>query len=249
MTPNHQTRSGSRLNGMSMALLMLASLQVYAQQPPGLTQAVMDPDYIDKADRDYVAFSAVLNEFRSVRLILLRASGVPQNIGSEALDIFPMTAQTYSVSFTLGTYITEMFRTELRYGTGVRDDTFKGALDVNFHYWLNWYIGATYPVTEYASVYAQYGLSHYSADVTRRQIKIVEDFDADGNGGEVIVEPDPETIHPGLFETSFSTSWLLGMDYHLFDTTYLAMEYGRLLKDTETNIKVYQANLQLRYEF
>jgi hypothetical protein len=27
------------------------------------------------------------------------------------------------------------------------------------------------------------------------------------------------------------------------------MEYGRLLKDTETNIKIYQANLQLRYEF
>lgn len=230
-----------------MALLMLVSVQVYAQQPPGLAQAMMDPDFIEKADRDYVAFSAVLNEFRSVRLILNRVSGL--NPGSKALDIFPMTAQTYSVSFTWGTYITEMFRTELRYGTGVRDDSFRGALDVNFHYWLNWYIGATYPVTDYASVYAQYGLSHYSADVTRRQIKITEPQDANGNGGEVTVEPDPKTIHPGLFETSFSTSWLLGLDYHLFDTTYLAMEYGRLLKDTETNIKVYQANLQLRYEF
>lgn len=230
-----------------MALLLLTSISSHAQQPGFVETVIRDPDYVEKADRDYVAFSAVLNEFRSVRLILNRVGGL--NPGSKALDIFPMTAQTYSVSFTWGTYITEMFRTELRYGTGIRDDSFRGALDVNFHYWLNWYIGATYPVTDYASVYAQYGLSHYSADVTRRQIKIVEPQDQNGNGGNAVVEPDPKTIHPGLFETSFSTSWLLGLDYHLFDTTYLAMEYGRLLRDTETNIKVYQANLQLRYEF
>ncbi|MFT6030978.1 MAG: hypothetical protein ACI8O8_002726, partial [Oleiphilaceae bacterium] len=30
---------------------------------------------------------------------------------------------------------------------------------------------------------------------------------------------------------------------------YLAFEYGRLLKDTASNIKVYQAGSQLRYEF
>lgn len=247
MTPNHRTRRCSRLIGISMALLMLASFPTHAQKPSGFAEVIKDPDFIEKADRDYVAFSTVLNEFRSVRLILNRVSGL--NPGSKALDIFPMTAQTYSVSFTWGTYITEMFKTELRYGTGVRDDSFRGALDVNINYWLNWYIGATYPVTEYASAYAQYGLSHYSADVTRRQIKIVDQPDQNGNGGDVVVEPDPKTIHPGLFETSFSTSWLLGIDLNLFDTTYLAMEYGRLLKDSETNIKVYQANLQLRYEF
>ena len=52
-----------------------------------------------------------------------------------------------------------------------------------------------------------------------------------------------------LFGTSFSTSWLLGLDLHLVNTWYLAFEYGRLLKDTDTNIKVYQAGAYLRYEF
>jgi hypothetical protein len=248
MTLNHRTRSFSGLNGISMVLLILASVLTHAQQPQEFAQPVIrDPDYVEKADRDYVALSAALNEFRSVRLILKRVGG--NNPNTTAQDFFPLTAQTYGMSFTWGTYITEMFRTEIRYGTGIRDDSFRGALDVNINYWLNWYIGATYPVTEYASVYAQYGLSHYEADVTRRQIRIKEAGDADGNLGYVTLEPDKKTIHPGLFETSFSTSWLLGLDLHLFDTTYLAMEYGRLLRDTETNIKVYQANLQLRYEF
>jgi hypothetical protein len=56
-------------------------------------------------------------------------------------------------------------------------------------------------------------------------------------------------MEEGLFGTSFSTSWLLGLDFHLVDTWYLALEYGRLLKDTDSNIKVYQAGTYLRYEF
>ena len=246
--PNLRSRSFSLVHGISIALLMLTSVLAHAQQPPGIMQAIMDPDFVEKADRDYVAFSAVLNEFRSFRLKLVKSAG-QDGAGDEVSDIFPLTAQTYSASVTWGTYITEMFRTELRYGTGVRDDSFRGSLDVNFHYWLNWYIGGSYPITEYMSAYALYGLSHYDADVTRRQTIFNQPLDEEGNSGDVVVEPDPESIPDDLFDNSFSTSWLLGMDLHLFDTTYLAMEYGRLLRDTHTNIKVYQANLQLRYEF
>lgn len=228
-------------------MLLMISLKAHAQ-PPGITQVIADPDFVEKEDRSYVALSTVLNEFRSVRLILIKSDG-QNGAGNEVSDIFPLTAQTYSVSLTWGTYITDMFRTELRYGTGVRDDSFRGSLDVNFNYWLNWYIGGSLPVTEYMSAYALYGLSHYDADVTRRQTIFNQPLDEDGNVGDVVVEPDRKTIPDDFFGTRFSTSWLLGVDVHLFDTTYLAMEYGRLLKDTETNIKVHQANLQIRYEF
>lgn len=247
--PNLRSRSFSLVHGISIALLMLTSVLAHAQQPPGVTQAMLDPDYVEKADRSYVAFSAVLNEFRSFRLILTEVGG--ESDGNVVFDRFPMTAQTYSASFSWGTYITEMFRTELRYGTGVRDDSFMNSVDVNLNYWLNWYIGGSYPITEYMSAYAMYGLSHYDADVTKRQTLFEKSLtsDIDDSFGTIVVQPDPDTIPDDLFGTSFSTSWLLGMDLHLFGTTYLAMEYGRLLKDTETNIKVYQANLQLRYEF
>lgn len=246
--PNLRSRSFLLVHGISIALLMLTSVLAHAQQPPGVTQAMLDPDYVEKADRSYVAFSAVLNEFRSFRLILTEVGG--ESDGEEVFDRFPMTAQTYSVSFSWGTYITEMFRTELRYGTGVREDSFMNSVDVNLNYWLNWYIGGSYPITDYLSAYALYGLSHYDADVTRRQTIFNKPLSLDAvTFGPVVVQPDPESIHDDLFGTSFSTTWLLGMDLHLFGTTYLAMEYGRLLKDTETNIKVYQGNLQLRYEF
>lgn len=227
---------------ISAALLMLFSALSFAQ--PGIPQEVLKRGTA-KTDREYYSFSVALNEFRSVRLILTEVGGSNDVL----FDRFPMSAQTYSISFGWGTYITEHFKTELRYGTGVRDDSFLNALDVNFNYWFNWYIGAAYPLTDDISGYVMYGLSHYDADVTRRQIIYNRPIDQEGNAGDVVVQPDPETIPDKLFGTSFSTSWLIGLDYRLFDTTYLAFEYGRLLRDTDTNIKVYQANLQLRYEF
>lgn len=203
------------------------------------------------ADRTYVAFGIALNEFRSINLVLASDITFDRDglIEEKVRDsFFPLTAQTYATSFTLGTYITDNFKTELRYGMGIRDDTLMEAMDININYWLNWYIGPSYPVTDYMTAYALYGVSHYDADVTRRERKlavtnnqnITETYD---------VQPSRLEMEEDLFGTSFSTSWLLGIDFHLVDQWYLAVEYGRLLRDTDTNIKVYQAGTYLRYIF
>lgn len=193
-------------------------------------------------DRDYISVGIALNEFRSVELVLEDRSG---NVRDRD---FPLTAQTYATSFTLGTYITEHFKTELRAGMGAVDDTLKEAMDININYWFNWYIGPTYPVTDYMSAYALIGLSHYDADVTRREIELFIPT-GDTAASTQIVSPSTTEMEEDLFGTSFSTSWLLGVDFHLVDSWYLAFEYGRLLRDTDTNIKVYQAGSYLRYEF
>ena len=102
-------------------------------------------------DKDYVVFGVAFNEFRSVELILEGENGLVEK------TYFPLTAQTYAASFTLGTYITENFKTELRAGTGVVDDTLEEALDVNLNYWFNWYFGPTSTITDYMSGYALFG--------------------------------------------------------------------------------------------
>jgi len=195
-------------------------------------------------DRDYIAFGVAFNEFRSVELVLVRSSN-----GDFVDSSFPLTAQTYATSFTLGTYITENFKTELRAGTGIIDDTLEEAMDININYWLNWYIGPTYPITDYMSGYALIGLSHYDADVTRREVDFFSPADGLQQPGTIPARPSTTDMEKDLFGTSFSTSWLLGLDFHLVDTWYLALEYGRLLKDTDTNIKVYQAGAYIRYVF
>jgi len=204
-----------------------------------------------KAGKSYASFGLALNEFRSVDLVFVTGAGL--NRFGERVEvfqesIFPLTAQTYGAAVTLGTYITDYFKTEVRFGKGIRKDTLEKALDVNLNYWFNWYIGATYPVTSYMSAYALYGVSFYDADVTRYEIAktYFSDF---GAGSQVIVQPSTLDMEEDLFGTKFSQSWLLGLDFHLVGQWFLAFEYGRLLKDDDSNIKIYQAGSYLRYEF
>jgi len=204
-----------------------------------------------KSDRSYIAIGGALNEFRSMRFVLAEVNVDVDGEISEPFSrsYFPVTAQTYGASITLGTYITDYVKTELRYGMGVRDDTVRRAMDINISYWLNWYMGATFPVTDYMSVYGLYGVSHYEADVTRREI---DEAFVDPDTFQTItrrVQPSRLQMEDDLFGTSFSTSWLLGLDFALNQDWFLAFEYGRLLRDTDTNIKVYQGGTYLRYEF
>jgi len=204
-----------------------------------------------KEGKVYASVGLALNEFRSIKLslvnnLLINRDGEPEDSVQDV--IFPITAQTYGSSVALGTYITNYFKTELRFGKGLREDTIgDGSMDINLNYWFNWYIGGTYPVTEYASAYALYGVSFYDADVTRYQIK--KTLPQDVGTIEVIVQPSSIEMEEELFGTKFSQSWMLGLDFHLFEEWYLALEYGRLLRDDDSNIKVYQAGAYLRYEF
>ena len=199
---------------------------------------------LGKAGKDYISLGVTLNEFRSIELVLDSTA-----TGTVANSFFPETAQTYAYSFTYGTYINDYFKTELRAGSGFIDDTVKEAMDVNMSYWLGWYIGFTHPITDYMSGYAQYGLTHYEADITRREITTIVIDPQFGSATPVNAAPSTTRMEEGLFGTSFSTSWLLGLDFSLVDNWFLAFEYGRLLRDTDSNIKVYQAGTHLRYEF
>lgn len=197
---------------------------------------------LGKEGKDYVSLGLVFNEFRSIDLVLEDAGGTVRGP-----VLFPLTAQTYGYSLTWGTYINDYFKTELRAGGGLRDDTVRRAMDINMSYWLAWYMGFSHPITDYMSGYAQYGVSHYEADITRREV-VIQESDQ-GVISSHTVHPSRRFMEEGLFGTSFSTTWLLGLDFTLTRNWYLAFEYGRLLRDTESNIKVYQAGTHLRYEF
>lgn len=196
-----------------------------------------------KKDRTYLSGGLVLNEFRSVSLPFVESSQPDFEIG----DNFPLTGQTYALTLTYGTYITENFKTELRYSEGIVEDTLDEMLDVNINYSFSWLIGGTLPVTEYASAYLMGGVSFYDADVKQREVKrsVPVEFGVE----DKIIRPSPEGVDEDLFGTKFSISWMLGLDYKINEAWYLAFEYGRLLRDTDSNIKVRQAGIHLRYEF
>lgn len=236
---------------MTRCMRLLMSCLIAIGSPLALAEQASVSDILNtdtKSGKDYFSIGFGLNEFRSVNLILSEVSEDGSE-GSVVQTFFPETAQTYGAFGVMGTYITQYVKTELRFGTGLKDDTIQRALDVNIHYWLAWYMGATYPITDYMSAYGLYGVSHYDADVTRREIRITVD------GGEGTLPqtynamPSSSRMEEDLFGTSFSTSWLLGLDLRITPEWYLAFEYGRLLRDTDTNIKVYQGSMQLRYEY
>lgn len=241
----------TRCNPILRLLLTFVLISISAlstAEEPGMDELINGNT--KKSDRNYVSFGIALNEFRSIKMV--EVTNVRVNSRGEIdEDVtntwFPVTAQTYATSITLGTYITDYVRTELRYGMGIRDDTVKQLMDININYWFNWYIGATYPVTDYMSAYVMGGVSHYEADITRHEIKGTRNIDNFPRLANL--QPSRLEIEDNLFGTSFSPSWLLGLDFGLGGPWFLAFEYGRLLRDTDTNIKVYQAGSYLRYEF
>lgn len=221
-------------------LVMFFSAQVQAN-PAARRGPAPDPTF-SKADRTYISGALVLNEFRSIRLPVARSDN-----NALVESKFPLTAQTYALAVSYGTYITDHFKTEIRYGRGIRDKTLDKILDVNINHWFSWYMGAAYPVTDYLSAYALYGVSFYEADMTRREDirKVGEEFSSEFRK----VQPSRTLLDDNLFGTNFSTSWMLGADYRLKDNLFLAFEYGRLIRDTDSNIKVYQGGIHLRYEY
>ncbi len=109
-------------------------------------------------------------------------------------------------------------------------------LTLSVDYFASWYIGLHYPVTDYANLYAQAGFSfiHGSAELTNTDEKQNAQF------------RDLEGDFP---DSSFSISWVLGMDVELVSDTYLVFEGGRLFKDTGTDANTFQFSAGLKYEF
>jgi hypothetical protein len=208
-----------------------------------------------KAGKDYVSAGVVLNEFRSVLLALDVNPSYDEDgdyQGTNVQNEFPLTAQTYGYQLAYGSYIDDYFKAEFRLGGNLRDDTLKEAYDINLSYWFSGYLGFQHPITDYMSGYFMYGVSFFEADTTRRQVEInvttTNDF-GQQRTDRLLVEPSPEFMEDGLFDKHFSPSWTLGLEFDIFDDFFLVFEYGRLLKDSGTNIKVRQAGTHIRYEF
>ncbi|TNC82886.1 MAG: hypothetical protein C9356_00055 [Oleiphilus sp.] len=238
--------------GPLLRLLVLNSFLFLFSQSSLAAPAKNDagPKGTGKAGKEFFSVGISMNEFRSVELILDQNAGYDSDgdyTGATADVRFPLTAQTWGYLINYGGYINDYFRAEFRAGSGFKKDTFDEALDVNIKYWIGGYLGFQHPITDYMSGHFLYGLTHYEADTTRRQIIIP--FQTETSSAPIVVEPSPERMEDGLFDTRFSTSWILGLEISLWQDTYLVLEYGRLLKDTGSNIKVRQAGTHLKFEF
>lgn len=145
---------------------------------------------------------------------------------------------TWSSAGTLvaGSYLTDLFHAEFRAGKGLSDGNISPDLTLNIDYFASWYIGLQYPLTPYAHVYGQFGFSyiHGTADLQ--------------NPGEDRNKPF-RNINDHYPDSSFSVSWITGIDLEVISNTYLVLEGGRLFKDTGSKANTFQFSTGIRYEF
>lgn len=150
----------------------------------------------------------------------------------------------------LGTHIAENFHAELRAGSGIASGKVNNELEVDIDYYVSWYLGGHYPITGYANVYGQFGFTHLKGESS---LTPFGRFRADTPQSEL-----PEDLQGRTYqevadmkypESSFSTSWLVGLDFEVIDDGFLFLEAGKFFEDTGTNANVFQYNGGLKYEF
>ncbi|MCP5160654.1 MAG: outer membrane beta-barrel protein [Hahellaceae bacterium] len=180
-----------------------------------------------KEGLDYASMQATYFDFRSV---------------GEGSSL--QAAMGWGTELTYGTYITDWFRTEVRVGKGIGTDNISELYrssgnviksehaDVGIDYWGSWYLGAQYPIAEFALFYAEYGFSHVKGTAKK------------------VAKPVAFKDMPNDFMSStFSVSWIVGIDFSVVDRLYVTTEIGRLHNDTSTAIKTFRSGIGLKYEF
>ncbi len=151
-------------------------------------------------------------------------------------------AETYATSFTMGTYITNYVKVETRFGVGLGDDTIPGIKivddkivqsdgKVDVDYFASWYMGLHYPLAPWSSIYGLVGFSYIDGDASADEGSTNEEFADD------------------YLTSSFSMSWIVGLDYELTKEWYVTGEIGRLHKSTVGDIDILHYGLGLKYEF
>lgn len=140
-----------------------------------------------------------------------------------------------AAALLIGTHVSEYFHAELRLGSGVAPGTVEQQLEVDLDYFASWYFGGHYPITSYSNAYAQFGFTHVKGDAEL----------TDGQRGQNY-EDIADNKYPG---SSFSVSWLVGLDYEVIDSGFVFLEGGKLFEDTETNANVFQYSFGAKYEF
>lgn len=210
-----------RLTALAALLVPMAAWS-QAQQPTAA------PESVGKSGLDYVMLQTSVINYSSI--------GPTKG-----------TAETYAIGITLGTYISDYFKVEVRAGGGFSEETVsylpppprgreqseedRVFLDVSMPYYASWYMGLLYPWSDYSHIYGQFGFSHVKGEAETETPNRFED------------------VSDKLFGSSFSVSWLIGLDLELTDNTYAVLEGGRLHTDTETGINAMQYSLGVRYEF
>lgn len=197
----------------SLALLALLTFNAAAEEAE---------DSPKKAGLDYFALNAVLIDFNS--------------IGSK------YTAKNWASTLTMGTYITNYVKTEMRFGVGLTDDTVPGYkredgdivssdLIMQLNHYASWYMGLHYPLAEWSSIYVQLGMTYINADALAEPGSTWDEL------------PDD---YPG---SKFSMSWLAGFDFMIVEDWYVTAEAGRLHRSSASDIQTLQFGLGLKYEF
>ena len=140
-------------------------------------------------------------------------------------------------TLVIGGHLNDLIHVEIRLGGGYKDaEISRGDLSLAIDYFGSWYMGLHYPIGELGNVYAQAGFTHVSGEAT------LDNPDADANGQFRDYVGD----YPS---SSFSFSWLAGIDFELLDSTYLVLEGGKLFKDTDTSANAFQFSSGIRFEF
>lgn len=155
-----------------------------------------------------------------------------------------------AAALIIGTHVSEFFHAELRLGTGVSPGEIDRQLKLDIDYYASWYFGGHYPISNSSNIYAQFGFTHvkgessltpfgrYRAETPQSELPP----ELQGPTYRDIAEKD----YPG---SSFSVSWIIGMDFEVVDNGFVFLEGGKLFEDTETNANVFQFSLGAKYEF
>lgn len=145
---------------------------------------------------------------------------------------------TWSSAGTLvaGSYLTDLFRAEFRAGKGLSEGNISPDFTLDIDYFASWYIGLQYPLTPYAHVYGQFGFSYIRGTAELK------------NPGEDRNRPY-RNINDSYPDSSFSASWITGIDLEVIQNTYVVLEGGRLFKDTGSKANTFQFSTGIRYEF
>lgn len=138
-------------------------------------------------------------------------------------------------SVVAGTYISDHFRLEARAGTGletaVASEDPENSLEFDIDYYVTGLIGPQANLTDYFQVYGLVGVTRLVASTERSALRGFPDI--------------PEE----LVDSSFSFSYVLGTDIHIYYDVWASLEFGQLHKDTITNIRTEFLNVGLKFEF
>ncbi len=161
-----------------------------------------------------------------------------RSVGQNTLE----TTWSSTGSMVLGTHISDHFHVEIRAGAGTTTGEIDNELELDIEYFASWYIGGHYPVTDYANAYAQFGFSHVHGVATLTPTGQAREDD-----------PDDRSPYASLADeypdSSFSVSWLVGLDFEVIENGFIVLEGGRLFEDTETGANTFQFSTGFKYEF